>query len=94
MDKWEQIRRGWLHLDAPVRSQLLGDYPDFFVLIQTASMSSITYFADILSLSELWTAKSLPGLTEALELASPRLKKTVKNLAVMVSHDGKVFADF
>ena len=93
MSHWAKVGSDWLFLDSSVKIELLEKYPDFFIPIQNASMSSVTYYADILTVSSLWHEEKYSEIKEVLSAVSPELNKALKNLATMVSDGDKVFVE-
>lgn len=93
MEHWAKVGREWLLLDGSVRFELLDKYPEFFSPIQEASMSSVTYYAEIIKVSVLWEDLRGSELKDNLRIASPGLKRALKGLAIMVSDDDKAFVD-
>lgn len=93
MYHWQNVVREWLFLDGNIRFELLDGYPDLFTPIQDASKSSVTYYTDILNVSKMWSGSELNELKHSLNAISPALKRELKSLATMVSHDGKAFVN-
>ena len=94
MSHWAKVGSDWLFLDSSVKIELLEKYPGFFTPIQNSSMSSVTYYADILTVSSLWHEEKYSEIKEFLSAASPELNKALKSLVTMVSDGDKAFADF
>lgn len=92
MNHWQNVVREWLYLDSTVRFELLGDYPEIFTPIRDASISAVTYYTDMMKVSELWEKHQSDDLKERLDTISPALKRAIKGLAIMVS-DGKAFLE-
>lgn len=93
MIHWQNVVREWLFLDGDFRFELLDEYPDLFTPILKASKSSVTYYADIVKVSEIWSGADLAELKDQLQSVSPALKRELKSLAIMVSSDDKAFSE-
>lgn len=93
MTHWQHVVKEWLFLDSKIRFELLDTYPEMFTPINNASMSSVTYYTDLLEVSALWQNNQAGELKIQVDTISHGLKRALKNLAAMVSHDDKVFTE-
>lgn len=84
---WENVVREWLYLDGTVRFELLEDYPELFIPIKNASISAVTYYMDIIAVTEIWNKPQSEELKKRVEATSPGLKRAIKGLATMVADD-------